>query len=91
MGITAHIIDSNKKTGSENMNRKYEGSFASEHDGLFVSVLGVLPQEKPYRAVVHSLYMEWRSIRNDIYRLWSIWQTMDMWQSFTTTEVTEKV
>ena len=38
------------------MNRKYEGSFASEHDGLFVSVLGVLPQEKPYRAVVQLVH-----------------------------------
>lgn len=38
------------------MNRKYEGSFASEHDGLFISVLGVLPQEKPYRAVVQLVH-----------------------------------
>ena len=62
MGITAPIIDSNKKTGSEDMNRKYEGSFASEHDGLLISVLGVLPREKPYRGWC-SLCMEWRSIR----------------------------
>lgn len=56
MGITAPIIDSNKKTGSEDMNRKYEGSFASEHDGLLISVLGVLPREKPYRGVVQLVH-----------------------------------
>lgn len=38
------------------MNRKYEGSFASEKDGLFISVLGVLPEKKPYRAVVQLVH-----------------------------------
>lgn len=38
------------------MNKKYEGTFFSEKDGLGISVLVVLPEKKPYRAVVQLVH-----------------------------------
>ena len=35
---------------------KYEGRFLSEADGLPISVLAVIPDEKPYRAVVQLVH-----------------------------------
>ena len=35
---------------------KYEGSFVSEADGLEISVLAVIPDEEPYRAVVQLVH-----------------------------------
>lgn len=35
---------------------KYETSFASEADGLMISVLGLLPSEKPYKGVVQLVH-----------------------------------
>lgn len=35
---------------------KYETSFESEADGLLISVLGLLPQEKPYKGVVQLVH-----------------------------------
>lgn len=35
---------------------KYEGSFLSEADGLEISVLAVIPDQKPYRAVIQLVH-----------------------------------
>ena len=38
------------------MSRKYESSFVSEADGMNISVMAVLPDEKPYRAMVQIVH-----------------------------------
>lgn len=38
------------------MSRRYEGFFASEADGLSVSVLAVIPEEKPYRGILQLVH-----------------------------------
>ena len=53
---------------------KYESSFKSEADGLEISVMALIPDKKPYRAVVQLVHG-----KRDIFRLCSIWQNLDMW------------
>ncbi|MDO5136440.1 MAG: alpha/beta hydrolase [Eubacteriales bacterium] len=38
------------------MHRKYEGSFLSEADGLPISVLALIPAEKPYRGILQLVH-----------------------------------
>ena len=35
---------------------KYESSFKSEADGLEISIMAVLPDQKPYRAVIQLVH-----------------------------------
>lgn len=58
---------------------KYESSFPSEADGLEISVMAVIPDKKPYRAVVQLVHG--MSEHKERYLpLCSIWQKEDMSQ-----------
>ncbi len=59
------------------MSRKYESSFVSEADGMNISVMAVLPDEKPYRAMVQIVH-GMSEHKSGICRLWNIWQRRDM-------------
>ncbi|MFR5916620.1 MAG: hypothetical protein ACLUGJ_17220 [Blautia wexlerae] len=58
---------------------KYESSFKSEADGLEISVMALIPDKKPYRAVVQLVHGMSEHKERDIFRLCSIWQNLDMW------------
>lgn len=58
---------------------KYESSFKSEADGLEISVMALIPDKKPYRAVVQLVHGMSEHKKRDIFRLCSIWQSLDMW------------
>ena len=55
---------------------KYESSFKSEADNLEISIMAVIPDKKPYRAVVQLVHG--MSIKSGTFRLCSIWQSQDM-------------
>lgn len=55
---------------------KYESSFPSEADGLEISVMAVIPDKKPYRAVVQLVH-GMSEHKEDIFHLCSIWQKED--------------
>ena len=57
---------------------KYESSFKSEADGLEISVMALIPDKKPYRAIVQLVH-GMSEHKRDIFRLCSIWQSLDMW------------
>ena len=48
---------------------KYESSFKSEADGLEISVMALIPDKKPYRAVVQLVH-SWNSSYNDVRNEW---------------------
>lgn len=44
------------ETEEKNMSRKYEGSFQSEADGLEISVLALIPDQKPCKGIVQLVH-----------------------------------
>lgn len=52
---------------------RYEGAFLSEADGLSISTAAMIPDQKPYRAVVQLVH-GMSEHKRDIFRLWNIWQ-----------------
>ncbi len=56
---------------------KYESSFKSEADNLEISIMAVIPDKKPYRAVVQLVH-GMSEHKRDIFRLWNIWRSLDM-------------
>ena len=58
---------------------KYESSFKSEADGLEISVMALIPDKKPIVQLLTAGSWNELSIKRDIFRLCSIWQSLDMW------------